>query len=72
MGRVVGWRLRLQGFLVTDHADRLPDFLAEVGEWVRTGELKYAETVVEGFENTPTAFMDMLAGKNTGKMVVAL
>ncbi|ALG14052.1 NADP-dependent oxidoreductase [Kibdelosporangium phytohabitans] len=72
MGRIVGWRLRLQGFIVTDHNDRMPEFLAEAGEWVRTGRLKYAETIVEGFEHTPDAFMDMLAGKNTGKMVVSL
>ncbi|CAM4124114.1 NADP-dependent oxidoreductase [Kibdelosporangium persicum] len=72
MFRIVGWRLRLQGFIVTDHYNRMRDFIAEAGEWVRSGRLKYAETVVEGFEHTPEAFMDMLSGKNTGKMIVSL
>ncbi|WP_443667643.1 NADP-dependent oxidoreductase [Kibdelosporangium banguiense] len=72
LGKIVGWRLRVQGFLVFDHDDLMPDFTREVGGWVRSGEVKYTETIVEGFENTPQAFMDMLAGANTGKMVVKL
>jgi NADPH-dependent curcumin reductase CurA len=72
LGKLVGWRIRLEGFLVLDHGHRQPKFLTEVGAWVRSGELKYQETVVEGFENTPQAFMDMLAGANTGKMLVRL
>jgi NADPH-dependent curcumin reductase CurA len=72
LGKVVGWRIRLQGFLVFDHNDLLPDFTREVGGWVRSGDLKYTETVVDGFENTANAFIDLLAGGNTGKMVVSL
>jgi NADPH-dependent curcumin reductase CurA len=72
LGKIVGWRLRMQGFLVFDHNDLLPDFTREVGGWIRSGDLKYDETVVEGFENTPLAFMDLLAGANTGKMIVSL
>ena len=62
----------MQGFLVFDHNDLLPEFSREVGGWVQSGQLKYAETIVEGFEHTAEAFIDMLAGANTGKMVVAL
>nr|WP_042182398.1 NADP-dependent oxidoreductase [Kibdelosporangium sp. MJ126-NF4]CEL14964.1 Putative oxidoreductase YncB [Kibdelosporangium sp. MJ126-NF4]CTQ93443.1 Putative oxidoreductase YncB [Kibdelosporangium sp. MJ126-NF4] len=72
MGRIIGWRLRLQGFIVSDHFDRMTDFIGEAGEWVRDGALRYPETIVEGFEHAPEAFMDMLAGRNTGKMVVSL
>jgi NADPH-dependent curcumin reductase CurA len=72
MSKIVGWRLRLQGFLVFDHYDLKPQFLAEVGDWVKSGRLRYQETVVEGIANAPQAFMDMLAGANTGKMLVRL
>jgi len=72
LGKIVGWRLRLEGFLVLDHFDLLGQFRAEAGPWIRDGKLKYQETVVEGFENTPEAFINMLAGANTGKMLVQL
>lgn len=68
----IGKRLRLEGVLVGDHAALQPQFLAEVGGWLRSGELVSAETVVDGFENAPAAFIDLLRGGNTGKMVVRL
>jgi NADPH-dependent curcumin reductase CurA len=72
MAKIVGWRLRLQGFLVYDHNDLKDQFRADVSGWIRSGELRYEETVVDGIENAPKAFMDMLAGANTGKMLVRL
>jgi NADPH-dependent curcumin reductase CurA len=63
-------RLRLQGFIVSDHDDRYPDFLAEVAPWVRDGELRYRETVVDGIENVPAAFAGLFRGDNVGKMLV--
>ena len=63
-------RLRYEGFIVSDHYDRLPDFLAEVGPWVRDGRVQYRETVVEGIENAPVALIGLLAGENIGKMLV--
>ncbi|NJC73462.1 NADP-dependent oxidoreductase [Planosporangium thailandense] len=65
-------RLTLRGFLVGDHADRTPDFLAEVGRWLREDRLRVDETVVEGIENAPDAFLGMLRGENLGKMLVRL
>ena len=63
----------MRGFLVMDHFDRFRAFATEVGGWVASGELKYRETVVEGgIEAAPQAFIDMLNGANTGKMVVRL
>ena len=53
-----------------DHYDLLQDFLAEVGPWVASGELKYRETIVDGIENMPDAFIGLLAGENIGKMLV--
>ncbi|MEU7988936.1 NADP-dependent oxidoreductase [Streptosporangium canum] len=68
----VGKRLTLRGFIVGDHFDRMPDMVAEVGAWLRDGEITFEETVVDGLENAPRAFIDMLRGANTGKMVVRL
>ncbi|MGW4895669.1 NADP-dependent oxidoreductase [Kitasatospora sp. NPDC004240] len=68
----IGKRLRLEGMLVRDHAALQPRFVEEVGGWLREGRLRYAETVVDGFEHTAEAFLDLLRGANTGKMVVRL
>ncbi|HEV7896528.1 MAG TPA: NADP-dependent oxidoreductase [Planosporangium sp.] len=65
-------RLTLRGFIVSDHADRMPDFLAEAGAWLRDGRLRVDETFVEGVENAPEAFLGMLRGANLGKMLVRL
>jgi NADPH-dependent curcumin reductase CurA len=70
LGFVVSKRLRIQGFIVTDHFDRLGDFGDEVGAWVRDGKLTHRETVVDGLENAPAAFAGLFHGDNTGKMLV--
>jgi NADPH-dependent curcumin reductase CurA len=69
---VIGKRLRLQGMLVGDHAALQPQFVKEVAGWLASGELKYKETVVDGMENGVEAFLGMLRGENTGKMIVSL
>ncbi|NLU69244.1 NADP-dependent oxidoreductase [Streptomyces sp. HNM0574] len=69
---VIGKRLRIQGMLVMDHADLKQQFFEEVSAWIRSGELKYRETVVNGIENGVDAFLGMLKGENTGKMIVSL
>jgi len=68
----VGKRLTLRGFIVSDHNDRMPAFLAEVGGWLRAGDISFTETVVDGLENAPRAFIGLLNGDNTGKMIVRL
>jgi NADPH-dependent curcumin reductase CurA len=70
MGQIIGKRLTLRGMLVRDHFDLQPQFVAEVGSWLREGKLHYRETVVEGIENNLEAFLGMLRGENTGKMIV--
>lgn len=72
LARLIQTRGRIEGFLVGDHYDLQPQFVQEVGPWVRSGELKYRETVVEGVENTLEAFLGVLRGDNTGKMIVRL
>jgi NADPH-dependent curcumin reductase CurA len=67
---VIPNRLTITGFLVIDHFDLLKEFVAEVGPWVASGELKYRETIVDGIENMPGAFIGLLAGENIGKMLV--
>ncbi|GAT80439.1 NADP-dependent oxidoreductase [Streptomyces sp. F-3] len=70
--RLIQTRGRIEGFIVGDHRDLQPQFVREVGPWVREGRLKYRETVVEGIENTLEAFLGLLRGDNIGKMVVKL
>lgn len=67
---VVTKRLRMEGYIISDHYDRMPAFLAEVAPWVRDGRVRYRETVVVGVENAPDAIIGLLAGENTGKMLV--
>ncbi|MFG2191489.1 NADP-dependent oxidoreductase [Streptomyces sp. NPDC048639] len=68
---VIGKRLRLQGVLVRDHAALQPEFVREVSGWIRSGELQYRETVVEGIDHAVDAFLGMLRGENVGKMIVS-
>jgi NADPH-dependent curcumin reductase CurA len=69
---MVGKRLTLRGFIVLDHWDRWKDYLKEAIPLVRDGKLKLLESVVDGLENAPQAFIDFLHGKYEGKLVVRL
>jgi NADPH-dependent curcumin reductase CurA len=70
MFMVVTKRLRIQGYIITDHYAAFPEFLERAREWVRDGRLRYRETVVEGIENAPKAFLGLFRGENIGKMLV--
>ncbi|MBZ6091202.1 MULTISPECIES: NADP-dependent oxidoreductase [Streptomyces] len=72
LARLIQTRGRIEGFLVGDHYDLQPQFVEEVGPWVASGALKYRETVVEGIENNLEAFLGVLRGDNTGKMIVKI
>jgi hypothetical protein len=66
-------RLTVRGFIISDgHEHRRPDFLASMIAWLRAGKIKYREHVVQGIGSAPEAFLGMLAGRNFGKVVVAL
>jgi hypothetical protein len=72
MSLMVGKRLTLRGFLVSDHGDLRPEFTETVTGWLRSGDLVVRETVREGIEQAVPAFLDLLRGGNVGKMVVRL
>lgn len=65
-------RARMEGFIVFDHWANYPQFLDEVGPQVESGQLDYEETVEEGLERTPDAFLKLFEGANRGKMLVRL
>ncbi|MBI4635870.1 MAG: NADP-dependent oxidoreductase [Candidatus Rokubacteria bacterium] len=63
-------RAMVRGFIVSDHADRMRDFLTDCSRWVREGKLKYREDIVEGLESAPRALIGLLEGRNFGKLLV--
>lgn len=65
-------RVTLQGFIISDHMDRWPAALGELGGHVAEGRIKYRESIAEGLERAPAAFIGMLEGKNFGKQLVRL
>jgi len=70
LGLMIGKRLTLRGFLVGDHAESRPAFLEEVGGWLAEGRIRLEETIFEGVENAPAAFIGLMRGENIGKMLV--
>ena len=60
----------MQGFIITQYAQRFGEGVRELALWLGEGKLKYAETIVEGFENTPQAFIGLFKGENLGKQIV--
>jgi NADPH-dependent curcumin reductase CurA len=72
MSLLVASRLTLRGFLVGDHTDLRAEFLDTVPGWIASGDLVVRETVRDGLENAVSAFLDLLRGGNTGKMLVRL
>ncbi|MDH4126415.1 MAG: NADP-dependent oxidoreductase [Gammaproteobacteria bacterium] len=69
---MIGRRLTMRGFIVTDHPEACDEYVAKAIAWVAEGKLVYRETIAVGVENAPQAFIDMLRGGNTGKQIVRL
>lgn len=65
-------RLKLQGFIISDHLDIWPQALVELGHGVATGKIRYRETIAKGLAAAPEAFIGLLAGRNFGKQLVRL
>jgi NADPH-dependent curcumin reductase CurA len=70
--RVIAMRIRIQGFIYTDYLPRLGEFYRDMAGWIASGAVKPRDTVVEGLEQTPEAFLGLFSGANTGKMLVKL
>ncbi|MEO8025038.1 MAG: NADP-dependent oxidoreductase [Bryobacteraceae bacterium] len=71
-GALIVYRAKVQGFLVSDYGPRFGEGIKAMSTWIKEGKLKYREQFVDGFENTPKAFIALLNGANTGKMLVRL
>lgn len=65
-------RLTLKGFIVSDHLDRQPQFNQDMAAWIKEGRIKWKETILDGIENAPKAFLGLFTGDNFGKMLVKL
>ena len=70
--RVIAMRIRVQGFIYTDYLPRLGEFYRDMGSWLNSGAVKPRDSVMDGLEATPDAFLGLFSGKNTGKMLVKL
>ena len=68
----VGKQLRLEGFIVSSHFDMMPAFVTEMAGWISSGKVKWRETVEQGVDNAPAAFLKLFKGENLGKMLVKL
>ena len=69
---IVGKKIRINGFIVSDHAEWREAFLADMIPWIQEGKIKSQETVVEGLDQAVDAFLALFSGDNFGKMVVKL
>ena len=65
-------RVRLQGFIISEHLEIWDQALADLSGWLGAGKLTYRETIAIGLENAPAAFIGMLQGRNLGKQIVKL
>ena len=72
LARMIGFGLNIRGFLVRHYSHMRANFMRDVGQWLADGRLTYRETVYEGIESAPDAFIGLFTGANTGKMVVRL
>jgi NADPH-dependent curcumin reductase CurA len=70
MQQILTKRLTFRGFIVWDFAAQLPQFLADMGQWLREGRIKYKEDITDGLENAPRELIGLLRGENFGKKII--
>ena len=62
----------MQGFIVSNYAAKFPEAIIQLSDWVQAGKLTYSETIIEGFDQIPQAFIGLFEGQNNGKMIVKI
>jgi NADPH-dependent curcumin reductase CurA len=72
LAQLVVKEARMLGFSVRYHEDQLPDFIAQMSEWLRSGRIKYREHITRGLKNGPAALIGMLHGQNLGKQILQI
>ena len=70
LSSAIGKRIKLQGFIVTDFMERNSEFYRDMREWISEGKIQWEETIVEGLENAPKAFIALFTGEKLGKIIV--
>jgi NADPH-dependent curcumin reductase CurA len=70
--RVISARIAIKGFIYTDYMAEMPAFYRDMGAWIASGQVQARETVMDGIESTPEAFLGLFKGENLGKMLVKL
>ncbi|MBL6008356.1 NADP-dependent oxidoreductase [Bacillus halotolerans] len=68
--KLIKTKALMQGFIVSDYSDRFPEGAKQLAEWLRDGKLHYEETITDGFENIPDAFLGLFKGENKGKQLI--
>ena len=68
--RIIAMRINVRGFLYGDYVSRLDEFYRDAGSWVANGKIKSHQTVMDGIDKAPEAFLGLFSGANTGKMLV--
>ena len=72
MAMLIGRRVRMEGFIVSNHLKHAPAWDRQCREWLEAGKITYRESVAEGLRNAPAAFMGMMRGENFGKQIVKI
>ncbi|BAJ02904.1 NADP-dependent oxidoreductase [Shewanella violacea] len=72
LGMIIIKKLKIEGFIVFEHWDHYPEFAKQMGQWLATGAIKAEQTIYQGLEQAPAAFIGLFEGKNRGKMLVKL
>ena len=72
MALLIGRSVRMEGFIVSNHLKQAPEWDKQCRAWLDAGKSQYRESVAEGIENAPAAFMGMMSGRNFGKQIVKI